>query len=308
MEPLDFLTTYPNRTLTVNSTDDARRKDFQRTVTEAYAQNCPIRYEADTRMLFVEKDWLDCEILPEDLRKLQLNTQYRGTMIIRTLKGTGYDRPPCSAYVFDTSQISARRATIDPKARRTYRNKLIRENRLISTPELARKMEAYDRMQENLHHPNMQDIETVKLLKEQTKRMLDEARRITLGMQPKVRRKKERKALKELDSYVERNLKHLIVNRKKKLADNKIPHIEEEHQEVREGQCLGVYKEEASLHSDHHSKKLYLLISSLKHHVPNYRSDLRYVTSHTVYIKERCEDGSMKARNIYCAVFDLLRR
>lgn len=308
MLPIDFLSKYENMTLTVRSTDDARRKSSVKPLSQAQADSVAIRYEEDTKMLFIDKEWLKLSITQEELHELQLNTQFRGTLLVRMLKGTNKTTTPATAFVFDLNGVSARRAVIDPKARRTFRNKLMREQRL-SVPELARKMEKYDRLQEGLDHPAMQAKEELQMIKEQARRMLDEARRLNLGMNPKKRaKKKDRVPLIEIDDYTKKHLKRLIIKRNKKLVENRVPHIVEEHQEVREGECLGVYKEEAKLHSDFHEKKLYLLVSELKRAIPHYRQDLRYTTSHCVYIKERVEDGSIKARTIYCAVFDLKRK
>lgn len=319
MEPKALLAKHYDKTLTIHSTEDMRKKSCRLNTDNTFSSIDPdciaIRYEPDTEYMFVDAAWLATE-LDEDneplLKSLQMNTQYKGPSSIRLLKGTGHVRPACKVHVFDLRAGSALRNTRTPTGRVNLRSRLMREHN-GDVNIVARALALYDEADALIQEPDS-DIEVMKQLMRDLKRERRALERLAGGMKPLKRAKSKRVHIPALDQFIvdSTQMRALDLNQVRLDQNARIPEFvrRDKPAPVSEEHLLGALKESINLNGTHHTKRVYLRISVLRRAIPNYRHDYRYVTSHSTYVRYKDSDdphAPHKNTTIYCAVFDLLR-
>lgn len=317
MTPKTLLTQFPETLLTIDSTLDARRKDTK----DQLLINDPtfdpstvaMRFEVDRGLLFVDAAWMltltDENNLPLQ-ETLQNNIQYRGKATIRMLRGTGHLAPAIDAHVFDLNLANAQRAIGLPTTQRIIvRNRLLKEHQ-HNMAAVAKAMEVVDTLDPLIIDKTV-DKESMRHMLGEARRMLAEAKRLAAGLQPLKRVKKPRVHVHALDAYImECKQKRAIdVKQTRLLVEAGVPYLTttDKAPTIEEADLLGLYKEHVNLDGTNHRRRLHLRISELKKHVPNYRHDYRYTTSHATYIRYIDADGTPRNTTLYCAVFDMLR-
>jgi hypothetical protein len=305
LTPQDMIDTYPHMTLTINSTDDTRKKKYKDNYTKFQhldPSTIALRYEPDTDFLFIDASWLS----PEEAKDLFLNTQYKGKTTVRLLKGTGHAperNQTISAHVFDMKATSARRVLTDNTKRRGIRYKLMQELK-GDVRAVAAKLQEYDAYDAKLDNEVDKD-EKIRELKRQLARLRkDEIRRME-GYKPIKRNIQKLGKLESLDIFIQNNRNKISADITRIVVENRIPRYEKQ-QAFAEGNAIGVLKESINLDGTNHKKKLALEVRAIKTKIPNYRRDSRYTTSQSVYVKHKGADGSLQTKIIYCACFDLL--
>lgn len=320
MTPKNLLAMFPETLLTIDSTVDARKKNLRGKLLiddpTFNPDTVAMRYEEDRGLLFVDAAWMatltDDDNLPLQ-ETLQKNLQYRGKASIRMLKGTGYIAAPVDVHVYDLMLANAQRVMGQPTTKRVAtRNRLLKENQ-GDVAAVAKAMEVIDALDPLIVDKTI-DKESMKYLLGEAKKMLNEAKRIASGMKPMKREKKPRVHLAALDQFIleSKQLEVIDVKQTRLVVEAGVPYLTDKDiiPTVSEESLRGLFKEHINLNGTNHTKRLYLKISELRKHVPNYRHDFRYVTSHCTYVRYREaaeQNQTHKNTTLYCAVFDMLR-
>ena len=338
MEPKTLLTKHSDKTVTIDSTEDMRKKacrlNTPNTFFSIHPDSVAIRYEPDTGYMFVDASWLATELDDDNvplLKSLQVNTQYKGTSSIRLLKGTGSSRPACRVHVFDLRAGSARRITRTSSGRVNLRSRLMREHH-GDVAVVAKALALYDEADALIREPD-ENAEVMKQLLVDLKKERKALERLAGGMKPKSKRAKPKPVhLLALDQFIVESTKMqaLDLNQVRLDQNARIPEFvrRDKPAPVSEENLRGVLKEHINLNGTNHTKRVHLKISELRKHVPNYRNDFRYVTSYATYARYKDEateqnpttnqthknaeqnpttNQTHKNTTLYCAVFDLLR-
>ena len=336
INPSMFLRGYQDVILEVPSYRDQRQRGFiKNEEAEDLKDTYTMRYEPDKMMLYVTVPQFN--ELPVDWRlHLKQNTQYLGMKSVNLLKGTGCVRSDGVrvhyVHVFDMGRVDSIKATSRPtKAQeRNEYNRLCRMHN-HNIHEVANGMELYRQRVAGMRPTKTKDdtqAEVIARLERQIKSLNQRLRNSKKAKVEKVKPAKTR--IEALDGFFVEFKANTRTNITKRSTDHmgqpilipppkpmltmapdyavQLAQWEEINQRINKDPAqndprnatIMLYEQKARLDNNTVTRKIYVQTSNLKHHVPNYRHDIRYTHSQSMKIHSDKDTPS-----VYCAVFDL---
>ena len=334
--PRDIMRIHRPHLLEINSNMDGRTEAQRETRDLLYGEDSDfepeeigMRYEPDTQRLYIDAKWLRRITIEETLtgneylNELKRCTQYMGVLTMRLLKGTGCNTAASSCLLFDLNRAcapSVKTRNRTENARELGRAHLADPNFINMTNPLLDRLRVMEREVKDEIRAGTIDLDAAKYILENARKERKLIERIKYGKTTDVRTVR---VSKQIPKRNRAKLNIMALAKELASTDNLMVrqivqdiHAPEGHREVivdAVGEVLGYLKQ------DRKERKLYLVVSHLKKHIPNYRRDYRYTHSQTTYLTELHDDPTLTHHyaadrlrvphklNKYCAVFDLKR-
>lgn len=296
-----------------NKRGGKKMRDETRPDELARQKDCTIRYEADTKRLYIKiKTMNELLALPGTGEQIVTSRSFLGQKTINFHANTGLPAHTQLCYAFDLNAPIASRefnteipTYVDKRHARMLVKKYGKDMTRVSE-EMDKWRAKYLMKKMRGDEMGVQELTPEQVEINKLKQQIRNLKATVRGGKPKEKRKRKSEIMPELDAFIaEMNANIYKYKAVRKLGEP----AQEKRYDPSAHNLATVGKYDDIQTPLNHSKKLAIMVSALKASVPDYRYDRRYTHSQKVKIRFSPEARLAKGYDQdYCAIFDLTRK